>query len=71
MHVAERYNGFSNVVFLLRPPPVRMIFQEGRENIFLVAEREIAKMLAENLLDKFMATAQYHELVGDMVFDAS
>lgn len=33
--------------------------------MFSPAAREIAKMLAENLLDKFKATKVYKELVGD------
>lgn len=45
--------------------------QDDRENIFLAAEREIAKMLAENLLNKFRTTPEYKELAGDMVFETA
>lgn len=45
--------------------------QDDRENIFLAAEREIAKMLAENLLNKFKTTPEYKELAGDMVFETA
>lgn len=39
--------------------------------MFGPAEREIAKMLGENLLSKFKATGEYDELAGEIVFEAS
>ncbi|CAN0386259.1 unnamed protein product [Ectocarpus sp. 12 AP-2014] len=44
--------------------------QDDRANIFFQAEKEIANMLAENLLNTFKATAEYKELVGDVDFGA-
>ncbi|CAM9285187.1 unnamed protein product [Ectocarpus sp. 12 AP-2014] len=43
-----------------------LLSQEGRADVFLPAEKEISKMLAENLLDKFKTTDEYKELVGDI-----
>lgn len=43
--------------------------QEGRSRVFHEAEREIAKMLAENLLRKFKATVEYKEVAGDLLFE--
>ena len=45
--------------------------QEGRDGIFLEAQREIAKMLAENLLSKFEATTDYKEVAGELLFEAN
>lgn len=51
---------------------LRVIYiQEERENVFEQAEKEISKMLAENLLGKFKATDEYKELAGELVFEAS
>ena len=44
--------------------------QDGRSGVFHAAEREIAKMLAENLLSKFKATPEYKEVAGDLLFEA-
>ena len=43
--------------------------QEARSEIFLEAEREIAKMLAENLLGKFKAAEEYKEIAGELLFE--
>ncbi|CAM9727516.1 unnamed protein product [Ectocarpus fasciculatus] len=43
----------------------------GRENIFLPAEKEISKMLAENLLSNFKATAEYKEIAAELLFEAN
>lgn len=45
--------------------------QESRKNVFNLAEKEITKMLGDNLLDKFKATPDYKEIVGDVVLVAS
>lgn len=51
---------------------MRVIYiQEERENVFEQAEKEISKMLAENLLGKFKATDEYKELARELVFEAS
>ena len=50
--------------------PVLLHRQEGRSGVFLQAKREISKMLAENLLNKFKATAGYKEVAGDLLFEA-
>eukprot|EP00752_Nemacystus_decipiens_P005641 g5104.t1 len=42
---------------------------DGRKNIFSAAEKEITKMLADNLLEKFKATAECKEIAGDMIFE--
>lgn len=39
--------------------------QDQRSEIFLLAEREISHLLADNLLLKFKASAPYKELVQD------
>lgn len=44
--------------------------QEGRSGIFLEAEEEIVQILAENLLSTFKATAEYEEVVGELLFEA-
>ncbi|CAM9613860.1 unnamed protein product, partial [Ectocarpus sp. 12 AP-2014] len=38
---------------------------DQRAEIFLLAEREISRLLAENLVTKFRASAAYKELVDD------
>ncbi|CAM9757068.1 unnamed protein product [Ectocarpus fasciculatus] len=43
---------------------------ESREHIFLRAEKEISKMLAENLLSKFKATDEYKEVADELIFEA-
>lgn len=48
---------------------LHFLSQDDREKIFLMAEREIAKMLAENLLNKFKFTKEYKEVVGDTFFE--
>ena len=53
---------------------VRLIFvifrqQEGRRRVFLEAEREIAKLLSENLLEKFKATDEYKEIARELFFE--
>lgn len=47
------------------------ISQESLEAIFRPAEKEVAKMLAENLLNKFKATAAYKEIIGAMELEAN
>lgn len=44
--------------------------QDERENVFQLAEREMSKMLAENLLNRFKATEEYVEIARDLVFEA-
>lgn len=39
--------------------------QNQRSGIFLLAEREISHLLADNLLVKFKASASYKDLVQD------
>ena len=39
--------------------------------MFGPAEREISKMLAENLLSKFKTTGEYKELAGELVLETS
>eukprot|EP00752_Nemacystus_decipiens_P013004 g11505.t1 len=56
------------LAFCQRPAYISLSVN-GRSNIFLAAEKEIAKMLAENLLSKFKITPEYKELAGDMVFE--
>lgn len=47
------------------------ISQESRKDVFGAAEREIVKILSENLLSKFKTTEEYKELAGELVFEAS
>lgn len=44
--------------------------QDDRANIFFQAEKDIANMLADNLLNTFKATNEYKELVGNIEFGA-
>lgn len=39
--------------------------------IFSLAEKEIAVMLADNLLLKFEASPEYKEIAGDLLFEAN
>jgi len=39
--------------------------------IFSLAEKEIAMMLADNLLLKFKASDEYKEIAGDLLFGAN
>eukprot|EP00752_Nemacystus_decipiens_P013003 g11504.t1 len=43
---------------------------DDRKSIFCAAEKEIARMLAENLLNKFKITPEYKGLAGVTVFEA-
>ena len=36
----------------------------------MLAEKEIAGMLADNLLRKFKATEAYRDVAGEVIFDA-
>lgn len=44
---------------------IAFLEQDQRSEIFLLAEREISHLLADNLLVKFKASAPYKELVHD------
>lgn len=39
--------------------------------MFGPAEREISKMLSDDLLRKFTASDEYKEVAGELVFEAS
>lgn len=39
--------------------------------MFGIAEREICKLLAENLLGKFETTDEYKELADELIFEGS
>lgn len=68
---AHQFPQLPDVEYLLHYTYLRPshVLQDGRTNIFFRAEKEIAKMLAENLLENFKATSEYKELAGDMVFE--
>lgn len=51
-------------------PLLHVYLQDGRENVFLLAEKEVASMLADNLLYRFKVTEEYKDVVGDLLFDA-
>lgn len=51
--------------YLLSLQKLPTIVQDQRSEIFLLAEREISHLLADNLLVKFKASAPYKELVDD------
>ncbi|CAN0409712.1 unnamed protein product, partial [Ectocarpus sp. 12 AP-2014] len=44
---------------------------ESRMEIFSLAEKEVAMMLADNLLLKFKASDEYKEIAGDLLFGAN
>ena len=53
------------------PPVYSHEKKEDRMLVFLHAEKEIAKMLADNLLVKFKATDEYKEVAGELMSEAA
>lgn len=61
-HSSRLTGEMSNLRYLL-------LHQVAREDIFQLAEKEITKILADNLLSRFKATAEYNEISADILFE--